>query len=81
MSNQINNSLPKIYDVSEMHDAVSLAAHDMNWMNTAISHIRAEVRKLNKLAEISNNGKCVVIELFQFIFNGIIIAYKILVCS
>jgi len=52
MPNQINSTnTPKKYDASDMHDLASLAESDMNWMCTAISHIRKEVMKLNKLAE------------------------------
>ncbi len=50
MSNQ-NNSIPKNYDAVDLADAYSIAENDMAWMNTAIGHIRGEIRKLNKLAE------------------------------
>ena len=49
MSNQINSTnTPKKYDAGDMHDLASLAESDMNWMCTAISHIRKEVMKLKK---------------------------------
>ena len=52
MPNQNNSTnTPKKYDAGDMHDLASLAESDMNWMYTAISHIRKEVMKLNKLAE------------------------------
>jgi hypothetical protein len=51
MSNQIKKTTAKTYDAGDMHDLASLAAYDMNWMYIAISHIRKEVIKLNKLAE------------------------------
>lgn len=65
MSKQINNSTPKTYDAGDMHDLASLAESDMNWMRTAISHIRREVMKLNKLAE---SGK----EVSQYHFSEIV---------
>ena len=52
MPNQNNSTnTPKKYDAGDMYDLASLAESDMNWMCTAISHIRTEVVKLNKLAE------------------------------
>ncbi|WMG19286.1 hypothetical protein [Acinetobacter johnsonii] len=66
MPNQINSkNTPKKYDVSDMHDLASLAESDMNWMCTAISHIRKEVMKLNKLAE---SGK----EVSQYHFSELV---------
>jgi len=65
MSKQINNSTPKTYDAGDMHDLASLAESDMNWMRTAISHIRREVMKLNKLAE---SGK----EVSQYHFSEMV---------
>lgn len=44
-------SKTKTYDAGDMYDLASLCESDMNWMCTAISHIRIEVMKLNKLAE------------------------------
>ena len=66
MPNQINSTnTPKKYDVSDMHDLASLSESDMNWMCTAISHIRKEVMKLNKLAE---SGK----EVSQYHFSELV---------
>ena len=66
MPNQINSTnTPKKYDASDMHDLASLSESDMNWMCTAISHIRKEVMKLNKLAE---SGK----EVSQYHFSEIV---------
>ena len=66
MPNQINSTnTPKKYDASDMHDLASLAESDMNWMCTAISHIRKEVMKLNKLAE---SGK----EVSQYHFSELV---------
>lgn len=50
MSNQ-NNSIPKKYDAGDLADAYSIAENDMQWMNTAISFVRKEIRKLNELAK------------------------------
>lgn len=44
----------KIYDAGDMHDAVSLAAHDMNWMSTALNIIRMDIARLHEKAK---NGK------------------------
>ena len=66
MSNQINsNNTPKTYDAGDLVDVYSCAESDMQWMNTAISHIRKEVKRLNKLAE---NGK----EITQYHFTDLI---------
>ena len=53
------------YTLLNLVDAVSMAASDMQWMNTAISHIRREVMKLNKLAE---SGK----EVSQYHFSELV---------
>lgn len=53
------------YNLLNLLDAVSLAASDMRWMNTAISHIRKEVVRLNKLAE---SGK----EVSQYHFSELV---------
>ena len=55
----------KTYDACDMHDLASLAESDMNWMCTAISYIRKEVMKLNKLVE---SGK----EVSQYHFSEIV---------
>lgn len=52
MPTQINSkNTPKTYDAGDLNDAYSLAECDMQWMSTAISHVRKEIRRLNKLAE------------------------------
>ena len=57
MPNQINSkNTPKAYDAGDMSDAYSLAESDMQWMSTAISHARKEVKRLNALAE---NGELI----------------------
>lgn len=65
MNNQNAKNTPKTYDASDMHDLASLAESDMNWMSVAISHIRKEVMKLNKLAE---SGK----EVSQYHFSELV---------
>lgn len=66
MPNQINSTnTSKKYDAGDMYDLASLAESDMNWMCTAISHIRTEVMKLNKLAE---SGK----EVSQYHFSELV---------
>ena len=55
----------KKYTLLDLADAVSIAASDMQWMNTAIRHIRKEVMKLNKLAE---SGK----EVSQYHFSELV---------
>ena len=55
----------KKYTLLNMVDAVSMAASDMQWMCTAISHIRKEVMRLNKLAE---SGK----EVSQYHFSELV---------
>ena len=64
MPNQIN-SISKFEAIAEMHDLATLAECDMQWMNTAISHIGKEVKRLNKLAE---DGK----EVTQYHFADLI---------
>lgn len=65
MSNQIKKPTVKTHDVGDMLDLATLAECDMNWMYTAISHIRKEVMKLNKLAE---SGK----EVSQYHFSELV---------
>ena len=49
MPNQINSTnTPKKYDAGDMHDLASLAAYDMNWMQTAINRVRCDFIKLRK---------------------------------
>ena len=58
-------SKTKTYDAGDMYDLASLCESDMSWMCTAISHIRTEVIKLNKLAE---SGK----EVSQYHFSELV---------
>jgi len=52
MSNQINsNNTPKTYDASDLHDVYSLAECDMQWMSTAIGHVKEEITKIHALAK------------------------------
>ena len=49
MSNQSNSMqdiLVKVYSVKDMHDLASLAECNMQWMNTAIEHVKKELKKL-----------------------------------
>lgn len=51
MPNQNKQTISLVHYLADVSDAYSLAESDMHWMNTAISHIRREVRKLNELAK------------------------------
>ncbi|QTD64571.1 hypothetical protein J4G46_01670 [Acinetobacter towneri] len=43
------------YDASDLYDAYSFSERDMDWMLTAIIHIRKEVKQLQH--EITANGE------------------------
>ncbi|MDM1291177.1 hypothetical protein [Acinetobacter indicus] len=48
MPNQINSTnTPKKYDAGDMHDIQSLAAYDMNWMQSALNRVRRDFIKLS----------------------------------
>lgn len=48
MPNQINSTnAPKKYDAGDMHDIQSLAAYDMNWMQSALNRVRRDFIKLS----------------------------------
>ncbi|MEF9993656.1 MAG: hypothetical protein RSA22_05585 [Acinetobacter sp.] len=49
MPNQNNTS--KTYDAGDLADAYSLAESDMQWMNTAITHVNREIKRLHALAK------------------------------
>jgi uncharacterized protein YigA (DUF484 family) len=49
MPNQNNSS--KNYDAGDLSNAYSLAESDMQWMNTAITHVNREIKRLHALAE------------------------------
>ena len=49
MPNQ-NNSIPKNYDAGDLADIYMCSENDMQWMNTAISFVRKEIKKLKELA-------------------------------
>lgn len=49
MPNQ--NNCSKTYDAGDLSDAYSLAESDMQWMNTAITHVNREIKRLHALAE------------------------------
>ena len=52
MPNQINSkNTPKTYDASDLNDAYSLAECDMQWMSTAIGHIKEEIKRIHDLAK------------------------------
>ena len=49
MSNQSNSMQDisvKVYSVKDMRDLASLAECDMQWMNTALEHVKKELRNL-----------------------------------
>ena len=51
MPTQIHSkNTPKNYDAGDMLDAHSLAKADMQWMNTAITHVNKEIKRLHTLA-------------------------------
>ena len=43
---------PKTYDIYDIYDVQSLAAVDMDWMETSIELIRAKVKELSKRLEV-----------------------------
>ena len=48
MPNQINSTnTPKKYDAGDMHDLASLAACDMNWMQSALNRVHRDFIKLS----------------------------------
>ncbi|WP_333663204.1 hypothetical protein [Acinetobacter sp.] len=47
------SNTPKTYDIYDIYDVQSLAAVDMDWMETSIELIRAKVKKLSKRLEES----------------------------
>lgn len=55
MPNQINSTnTPKKYDAGDMHDIQSLAAYDMNWMQSALNRVRRDFIKLS--ADLQQKG-------------------------
>ena len=57
MPNQINsNNTPKTYDAGDLNDAYALAECDMQWMSTAITHVKKEIKRIHALAE---NGEVI----------------------
>ena len=55
MPNQINSTnTPKKYDAGDMHDTQSLAAYDMNWMQSALNRVRRDFIKLS--ADLQQQG-------------------------
>ena len=55
MPNQINSTnAPKKYDAGDMHDIRSLAAYDMNWMQSALNRVRRDFIKLS--ADLQQQG-------------------------
>ncbi|WOE32962.1 MULTISPECIES: hypothetical protein [unclassified Acinetobacter] len=44
------NSIPKNYDAGDLADIYMCSESDMQWMNTAISFVRKEIKKLKELA-------------------------------
>ena len=48
MPNQINSTnTPTKYDAGDMHDILSLAAYDMNWVQIALNRVRRDFIKLS----------------------------------
>lgn len=67
MPNQINSkNTPKTYDAGDMHDLASLAECDMDWMSTAIAHVRKEIKRIHGLAQ---NGEIIS----QYHFSELIV--------
>ena len=67
MSNPNNaQNTPKTYDAGDVADAHLIAESDMQWMNTAIIHVRKKLKKLHALVE---NGEI----LSQYHFSELII--------
>lgn len=58
MPNQINSISKKApqYDAGDMHDMASLAESDMQWMSTAITQVRKEIKRIHALAQ---NGEAI----------------------
>ncbi|MFV5265115.1 hypothetical protein ACMUMS_16380 [Acinetobacter courvalinii] len=46
-----NQNTPKTYDIYDIYDVQSLAAIDMDWMETSISNIRGKFKELSKNLE------------------------------
>lgn len=52
MPNQINSkNMTETYDAGDLEDAYSLARSDMQWMQTAIRHVKKEIIGMQNLAE------------------------------
>lgn len=52
MPNQINSkNKPKTYGASDMSWAHEVAEADMQWMSTAIGHLKKEIKIINDLVE------------------------------
>ncbi|MEG0603760.1 MAG: hypothetical protein RR487_04540 [Acinetobacter sp.] len=60
-----SNNTSKTYDASDLNDAYALAECDMQWMSTAIAHVKKEIRSLHNLAK---NGEI----LSQYHFSELI---------
>lgn len=52
MPNQINsNNTPETYDAGDLTDAYSLAECDLQWMSTAIGHVKEEIKRIHALVK------------------------------
>lgn len=51
MPNQNQKTVSLVRSLGDVSDAYSLAESDMQWMSTAISHTKKEIKKLHDLAK------------------------------
>lgn len=52
MPNQINSkNTPETYNAGDLNDAYSLAECDLQWMSTAIGHVKEEIKKIHALVK------------------------------
>ena len=57
MPNQINSkNTSKINDAGDMHDMATMAESDVEWMSTAITQVRKEIKRIHALV---NNGEII----------------------
>ena len=46
-----SKNTPETYDAGDVADAHSLAECDMQWMSTAIGHVKEEIKRIHALAK------------------------------
>ena len=57
MPNQINSkNTSKINDAGDMHDMATMAESDVEWMSTAITQVRKEIKRIHALVK---NGEII----------------------